>query len=73
MSDHTDTPTTTSDAPMGEGLNIGGAPVADPIADPVAAPVVRTPDPAKNGWWWGTGSIFLNRRKTYFAIREPPI
>jgi len=69
MSEHTDTPTTTPDAPtMGEGLNLGGAPVADPIADPVAAPVVRQPDPPKNGWWWGTG-----RRKSAVArVRIKP-
>ncbi len=69
MSDHTDTPTTTPDDPtMGEGLNLGGAPVADPIADPVAAPVVRQPDPPKNGWWWGTG-----RRKSAVArVRIKP-
>lgn len=68
MSDHTDTPTTTPDAPMGEGLNLGGAPVAAPIADPVAAPAVRQPDPPKNGWWWGTG-----RRKSAVArVRIKP-
>lgn len=70
MSEHTDTPTTPDTTPTGEGLNLGGAVSAPaaPIADPVAQPAVRQPDPAKNGWWWGTG-----RRKSAVArVRIKP-